>query len=347
MRNQNSFNGVAVRTELKKIFLSLLLLLLFSTAEVCMAQRGVPASRSSGFTLFGDFDVSGDADPAKPLMFDLLLYSRSGVLLDRQKVGSKGRYRFLNIPPGDYDLVIEFENSEVARTQVRLFGPPTDFRQDLALQWRASIVAKSKAATISVEDVYDRRAPNKARFEKAQEAFDKKEYDKAVALFTQVVNDDPRDFQAWSELGTVYLVQSKFAEAEKAYLRATEVRPTFFRALFNLGRVRLMQKNFDGAVTALDQAVAVQPQSADANYFLGEAYLQIKKGSKAIGYLYEALKLDPIGKADAHLRLAALYNGAGMKDKASAEYEQFLKKRPDYPDRKKLEQYIAQNKKPD
>jgi len=35
-----------------------------------------------------------------------------------------------------------------------------------------------------------------------------------------------------------------------------------------------------------------------------------------------------------------------MKDKAALEYEQFLKKRPDYQDRKKLEKYIAENKKP-
>jgi len=34
-----------------------------------------------------------------------------------------------------------------------------------------------------------------------------------------------------------------------------------------------------------------------------------------------------------------------MKDKAAAEYEQFLAKKPDYPDRKKLEQYIAANRK--
>jgi Tfp pilus assembly protein PilF len=75
---------------------------------------------------------------------------------------------------------------------------------------------------------------------------------------------------------------------------------------------------------------------------LGEAYLQIKKGSKAVPYLTEAAKL---GKADAHLRLATLYNAVGLKDKAALEYEEFLKKRPDYKDRKALEQYISENKK--
>jgi len=113
----------------------------------------------------------------------------------------------------------------------------------------------------------------------------------------------------------------------------------------NLGRVRMMQKNFEGAIAPLSVAVEVKPASADANYYLGECYLQIKKGSKAVGYLYEALKLDPIGKAEAHLRLATLYNAAGMKDKAVIEYEEFLKKKPDYADKKKLQDYITANKK--
>ena len=108
--------------------------------------------------------------------------------------------------------------------------------------------------------------------------------------------------------------------------------------------MRIVQKNYDGAIEVLLQAVKVQPRSAQANYFLGEAYLQNKKGSLGVGYLNEAIKLDPVGMADAHLRLAALYNAVGMKDKAAAEYEQFLKKVPDHPDAKKLKEYVDANK---
>ena len=129
-------------------------------------------------------------------------------------------------------------------------------------------------------------------------------------------------------------------------MRAIEERPGFVLALLNLGRLRIMEKKYEGAIGPLNAAVKIQPESANANYFLGEAYLLHKKGSKAVVYLYEALKLDPIGMATAHLRLAALYNGAGLKEKAAIEYQEFLKKKPDYPDKKKLEQYIAQNKKP-
>jgi len=336
-----------MRIERNLLFLSMFLLLAILNTQVSQAQRGtVPVGRASGFTLFGDVEVTEEGvSPAKPLILDLLLYSRSGVLLDRQKVGSKGRYRFLNVPQGDYDIVVEFEGAEVARTHIRLIGVITDVRQDIALEWRSGSAPKPRPATISAQDAYDRREPNKDRFERAQEAFDKKQYDKAVALLTQIITDDPQDFQACSELGTVYMIQKNPAEAEKAYRRATEIRPTFFLALLNLGRLRLQQKSFDGAISALDRAITVQPTSAEANYLLGDAYLQIKKGSKAVGYLNEALKLDPVGKADAHLLLAALYNGAGLKEKAAVEYAEFLKKKPDYPDKKKLEEYIAHNKK--
>ena len=320
----------------------LITLLLLATAANSLAQPG----RGSGFIIFGDIEVTGQGAEEKPLTFTLILYSRTGIILDRQRVGSKGRYQFNNVGEGDYDIGVEFEENEVLRMHIKLNGMLTRFRQDIALEWRSGAPATraDRPPTVTAEDAYDHKGPNKGRFEKAEEALDKKEFDKAVALLTQITADDPQDFLAFSELGTAYMSQRNPAEAEKAYLRATEIRPTFFLAVLNLGRVRLQQKNFEGAITALDRAVTIQPTSAEANYRLGDAYLQIKKGSKAVGYLNEALKLDPKGKADAHLLLAALYNGAGLKDKAAAEYEAFLKQKPDYADRKKLEAYITANK---
>jgi TPR repeat protein len=64
--------------------------------------------------------------------------------------------------------------------------------------------------------------------------------------------------------------------------------------------------------------------------------------SKAIPHLNSAASL---GFPEAHLRLAWIYDGTGSKEKAALEYEEFLKKKPDYPDRQKLEGYIRANKK--
>ena len=310
--------------------------------------RGISA-QSGENTLFGDFRIDeSQVTGIKPISFDIILYTAGGNLVRRQSLTNNGRYRFMNLRNGEYYLVVEMENSEVARINVMVSAPgKVDIRQDISLEWRADSAGKKREKVVSIEagDQYERTLSHKQDFEKAAEAIDKQNYDQAVLLLRRLTSGDPKDFQAWSELGTVYLLQQNPVEAEKAYLRAIEERPVFILALINLGRLRIMKKNYEGAVEPLTRAVKVSPESANANYFLGEAYLLMKRGSKAVDYFYGALKLDPVGMANAHLRLAALYNAAGIKDKAVVEYQEFLKKKPDYPDKKKLEQYIAQNKK--
>ena len=303
-------------------------------------------------TLYGDFkvDESKAGQAAKPISYDLILYFDTGVIAGRQTVSNGGRYRFVNMPNGVYFIAVELENTEVTRIRVELLRSnyKTDHRQDIELTLQAlpGATKSTKPVNISVEDLYNRTPQNQKKFEKAQSAADSKKYAEAVAGFKALVTEDPNDFQAFTELGTIYLAQKSFSDAESAYLQATKVKPGFFLALMNLGRLRVMQSNFDGAIEVLTKALEAKPDSAGANYYLGEAYLQTKKGSKAVTYFYEALKLDPVGMAEAHLRLATLYNAVGLKDKAAFEYEQFLKKVPDYPDKKKLLEYVTANKKP-
>ena len=293
-------------------------------------------------TLYGDIKVDGEQGSVKLLSLEVQLYIINGTLIGRQTVSANGRYRFMDLRNGEYDVVVLSENAEVARVRVRVESVyKNDFRQDIVLGARTDHRA-TKAGTVSVSEVYERSPANKALFEKAQKAIDEKKYDEALDRLGRLVAADPKDCQAWTEMGTVQLIRNNAEEAEKAYRRAIQECPTFTQALLNLGRLLSVQKKFEAAIEPLTEAVKSVPSSADANFLLGEAYLQIKKGSKAVPYLTEAAKL---GKSEAHLRLALLYNGAGMKDKAAEEYEQFLKKVPDYKDRKALEHYISENKK--
>ncbi|MFN2493073.1 MAG: tetratricopeptide repeat protein [Pyrinomonadaceae bacterium] len=302
-------------------------------------------AQGSGVTLFGDIKVDeSKADTKAPLSMTIIIYNLAGNVIGRQSVPSGGRYRFNNLRTGEYDIAVEIETSEIARLRILVSGTPgSDFRQDLEFEWKPTTSGvKNKPTTVSAKDLYKRSSANESIFRKAQGAVDKKKYSEAVRHFRQLLDSDVGDFQAWTELGTTYLLQGKHEEAEKAYSRAIDIRPTFILALVNLGRLLVLQKKFEAAAEPLLRAVELQPTSAETNFLLGDAYLQSKKGSKAVGYLNEAAKL---GKAEAHLRLAALYNAAGLKDRAAIEYEEFLKKQPDYSERKKLEQYISANKK--
>lgn len=313
----------------------LALLLPLTSLAAAPAQGG-------GHTLFGDVKVDeGRSEGLKPLNFDIILYSRGGDVLGRQTVTNNGRYRFLNVANGEYDLAVEVEGTEVARVRVMMQYPfKTDHRQDLFLEWKAS-AQRSKPQTVSAADFYRRTRANQSLFGKAQKAVDARKHEEAEALLRRLLAADPQDFQAWTELGTVHLLQGRLGEAEGDYRRALEERPAFALALLNLGRVLMAQRKFDAAVEPLKRAVAAQPTSAGANLLLGEAYLQLKEGSKAVTYLKEAIRL---GKTEGHLRLAALYHAAGLRERAAAEYEQFLAKNPNHPDREKFEQYIKENK---
>ncbi len=331
---------------MKILILSLVIFTSGWSACPAFAQEGTTRPNSGAHTLYGDIKVDeSEGTGVTRLSYDVILYTLSGIAIGRQTVTSGGRYRFNNLPSGVYDLVVESENTEITRLRVELVSPlATDLRQDISLELRSSVGSAAKAASVSVEDYYKRTPANQKLFEKAQAATDKKKYMEAVGLFNELLANDPKDFQGWTELGTVYLIEQKPTEAEKAYANAIDIRPRFFLGLMNLGRLRMMQKNFEGAIEPLATALNVNAASADANYYLGEAYLQVKKGSKAVGYLNQAIKLDPVGKADAHLRLATLYKAVGMKDKAAIEYEEFLKKKPDHPDNKKFKEYIDANK---
>jgi tetratricopeptide (TPR) repeat protein len=323
-----------MKLQLKGILL--FALVAFVTPPAAMSQ--------SGYTLWGDVKIDDSkAEHVGPSSVTVVLYDQSTKIVGRQTIGSRGRYRFTNLRVGEYDVAIEANGNEITRVRLNLNGNQTsDIRQDFDFEWKENPAARTNAGVISAADFYDRPAANKPLFEKAHASVEKKDYANAIRLLTEIVEKDKNDFQCWNLLGTLYLVQEKPDDAERAYLTAIELKPAYALPLINLGRFRLQQKKFEEAVDLLTRAVTVQPQSPDANLLLGEAYLHLKKGSKAIPYLNEAGKL---GKIEAHLDLGWLYNAAGLKDKAVVEYEEVLKKKPDYSDRKKLEQYINENKK--
>src|SRR5689334_10893428 len=323
-------------------------ILAFESAAFAQAQNSsMPgAGTRRAYTVFGDLkvDESQAGDANTNLMFDVILYTRGNEVFSRQRVGNNGRYRFNDVFNGDYYLAVEVDNVEIARMPVLISTNSVEqIRQDL--EFRIKGAAARTSPGVVEADAYNRSSQNRALYQRAAHETESKNFTQAIATLRSLVEADPKDYPAWTELGMVYFVQKDLEAAESSYTSAIQAKPDHVTALVNLGRVRLARKNNEGAVEALEAAVKADPKSATANYFLGEAYLALKKGSKAVVYLNEALKLDPIGMADAHLRLGALYNLAGYKDRAAAEYEQFLQKKPDYPEKKKLTEYIEANKK--
>jgi tetratricopeptide (TPR) repeat protein len=303
----------------------------------------------------------------------------NGKLLDRREVKNRGSFLFSNVPLGsDAELLVEADNFEIKRISnlISAVNPITgvstsdgttvvnpggrtrqssspesiqpvslnnEVRQDITINWREINKTDKKPSVVNTQNFYQRSDENQKLFDKAVSTAQTKKKDDAVSLFKQIVENDEKDFVSWTELGTIYFINEKYSEAEKSYQKAIELNPKFGLALINLGKLFLAQKNTDRAIETLSRAVEAEPTSADANHYLGEAYLMAKKGSKAVGYLNEAIRLAPLEKAELHLRLAALYDGANLKDRAAREYKLFLEKIPNFEKKKELEKYIKEN----
>jgi len=319
-------------------------------ASTCVLAQNIARDN---LALFGEVTIriKGTGERTTPLQATLILFSPSGKELarptgperERRKVTNGGTYRFDNLTPGEYELVVEIDQHEVSRTRIFLSSlhAPYGLQQDILVDWQPP-GSSTKAATVSAAEVHDRSAANKRLFKKAEDAVAAKDYDQAISLLTQIVAGDKDDYQAQTILGTLLASKGKYDEAERAYLSALSAKPTFPPALLDSGRLKLRQKKFAEAIDQLTRLVGVQPDSGEGNLLLGDAYVQVDRKSEAIPYLQAAANL---GYPEAHLRLAWIYDATGSKDKAALEYEGFLKQKPDYPERQKLEGYIRANKK--
>lgn len=304
-------------------------------------RRGSNPGNGQDARLSGSVEIEGMTEGEKSPRLSVAVLA-NGVLVARQQVKNRGAYSFTGIPRNGITLVVEIDNQEIGSYPVgTLTPPPMPNRKDIFLVWAQ--VNKASAEKLAILNAYPRSETNQRAFDKAISASKEKGNSNAVKLFKDIVEKDQMDFVAWTELGNLLFKEEKFDDADKAYEKALSLKPEFVPALLNSGKLNLSQKRFDPAIASLTRATELAPDSADVHHYLGEAFLQSKKGSKAVEHLNKAIELAPLEKAEIHLRLAMLYNAAGLKDRAAAEYKAFLLKVPDHPEKARFEKYISEN----
>src|SRR5580698_6778618 len=69
----------------------------------------------------------------------------------------------------------------------------------------------------------------------AESDIEKKDYAAAEPLLKKVVTDDPKNYQAWFDLGFVYNAQGNSVESIAAYRKSVAAKPDVFESNLNLG----------------------------------------------------------------------------------------------------------------
>ncbi|MBX3296133.1 MAG: tetratricopeptide repeat protein [Acidobacteria bacterium] len=329
-----------------KSFISILILLVvavYSNAQVddVSEATGLPLPIGAP-VIYGQVSIANlPKGQRKPTVWVYLF--NGGAQIDKRQTHND-YYYFLQAPRNGQTIVFEVDNREAGRFVVSS-GISNRLRQDVTIDWR-SLYGDEKPeqpGVVSARDGYSRSPENEKLFSEAVAQIKKNELVRSAELFTTITKADEKDHIAFMMLGTVLMTQKNYADARTAFERAIALKPDYEKALTNYGSMVLGQKDFGKAEELLKRAVEADPKSADANHYLGETYLQTKRGSLAVGYLNKAIEFAPIEKAGIHLRLAALYDAAGLKPRAAEEYKAFLEKVKDHPDRQRFIKYIEQH----
>src|SRR5437016_9543477 len=144
-------------------------------------------------------------------------------------------------------------------------------------------------------------------FESASAALRKGDYAAAEVGFRKVLQAEPRNIGAMSNLGVVYSRTLRYARAIEIYKRALRLSPREQGVLLNLGLVYLKQDDYGRATPYFERLHRMDPKNAQAANLLATCLVY---GGEPAG-AFEVLKplMEEIGRASCREREEATVVG--------------------------------------
>ena len=159
-----------------------------------------------------------------------------------------------------------------------------------------------------------------ARLEVAGEAVEAEDYETALRVFRDLLNENPTLVDAYTGMAGVLEQTGDLELAESAYGRATRLDPTDFSAASGHGRVLEALGQLKQAVRAFQRALVTRPTDLDSNLAMARLMLATGQADAAVAFAERATRLDP-ANGFAHLWLARAYSKVGRGKDAIREYE--------------------------
>jgi len=148
----------------------------------------------------------------------------------------------------------------------------------------------------------------------------------AVKLWEKSLEINPKNFEAWRNMGRIALEKEQFDQAVEFLRKALEIRPNTADLRSDIATALMDSGKYAEAVTELQQEIKAFPSSFTARFQLAEAYRQQKEYDRAIEHYEQTIRLEP-GHSHAHYGLAMAYTRMGQRDKAREHLAVFRKLR--------------------
>ena len=120
-----------------------------------------------------------------------------------------------------------------------------------------------------------------------------KDYDQAIACFSESIRLNPDDAIAYINRGFAYGKKGDYEAAIADFTEAIRLRPDFALAYYDRADAYDKQGEYDRAIEDYSEAIRLKPQMADAYNNRGAVYLIQGSCDQAIEDFTEVIRLDP------------------------------------------------------
>jgi tetratricopeptide (TPR) repeat protein len=131
---------------------------------------------------------------------------------------------------------------------------------------------------------------------RARKAHDEGDTARAMELYKAALEQDPKLFGAWYNLGLVAKSEGDLDTAQQAFETALKLRPEWPDALFMLAVVVHKQGDDERATDLLDQVLIKQFRHVKAHYLLAVLYAKAGRRGMARTHFEHVLRLDGTGE---------------------------------------------------
>ncbi len=152
----------------------------------------------------------------------------------------------------------------------------------------------------------------------------------AARLYLQVLEREPRHFEALHHLGLVRAQAGDPAAAERHLAEAIAVNPRSAEARLHLAYVRMAVGQAQGALAAYEQALSLKPDYPEALYGRGNALQALGRHAEAVESYDRVLALVP-DRPEALTNRGNSLHDLGRFDEALSSYDRALALLPEVP----------------
>ena len=226
------------------------------------------------------------------------------------ETNKKGRFMKVGLHPGPYLFTASKEGYRSSSVELRVSLGDRTKTPDIELTSLAKLAKKRG------------EAQNK-KFSQAVELTESKQFDEAVALFMEVLEEVPGVPEIYLNLAYIYVQQKDWANAEASYLKTLELSPGIRQAMTGLSGVYMETGRDAEAQELVNRAARENPEDAAAQFSLGIFLSNSGKTAEAISAFEAVLAADDT-VAEAHFHLGTLLVGQGNVPEALQHLETYV-----------------------